>query len=134
MQPRHKIFLVFLAVLAGMVLIACSCTDLSSLVGTNDDVSEPDLAGTWQDPETADLIVISRKGSGYEVISVTWESIMYEITEQSWDGSSLTWTYYVPENDIYLTYETTSLSGDSLYTNWWNSGGDSGTEILERVR
>ena len=142
MQPSRKIFLVFLSVLAGMVILACSCADITSLLPGSDSEptvaprndAVPSLAGTWQDPETGDIFVITRTGGGFEVTSVTWEDTTYELSEQSWDGTTLIWTYYIPENEIFLTYETVSLSGDKLYTNWSNSGGDSGTETLERIR
>ncbi len=135
MNPRNKVFLVFLAALAVMVIIACSCTDFSFTTGGGDSQEAmPGLAGTWQDPATTDTFVIAWQNGQYVVTSVTYDSTTYEVTEQSWSGSSLTWTYYIPEYDTYLSYETTSLSGDSLYTNWWNSGGASGTETLGRVR
>lgn len=132
MQPRNKVFLVFMAVLAGLVVIACSCTDFNFSFGGNEAVEG--LAGTWQDPETGDEFVIAWEDSVYRVTSVTWEATTYDITEQSWTGSTLTWTYYIPETDVYLTYETISVSGDSLTTNWWNDSGSSGTETLDRVR
>jgi hypothetical protein len=131
MNPRNKVFLVLLAALAGMVIIACSCTDFS--FSTNSAETMPGLAGTWQDTATTDTFVIAWQDGKYEVTSVTYEGTTYSITDQSWSGSSLTWTYYIPEYETYLSYETTSLSGDSLYTNWWNDGGGSGTEILARV-
>lgn len=135
MNPRNKVFIVLLAALVGMIIIACSCTDLSFLnTGGNNPEAMPGLAGTWQDPQTTDTFVIAWQNDQYVVTSVTFESTTYDITEQSWSGTALTWTYYIPEYDTYLSYETTSLSGDSLYTNWSNDGGSSGTETLERVR
>lgn len=132
MNPRNKVFLISLAAVAVMVIIACSCSDIS-LPGGSSTEAIPGMAGTWQDPETSDLFVIAWQSGKYVVTSVTWEGTTYSITDQSWSGSTLSWTYYIPENDIYLTYETTSLSGDSLYTNWSNSADNSGTEILGRV-
>jgi hypothetical protein len=133
MNPRNKVFLILLAAVAVMVIIACSCSDIS-LPGGSSTEAVPGMAGTWQDPETSDTFVIAWQSDKYVVTSVTWEGTTYSITEQSWSGSSLTWTYYIPENDISLSYQTTSLSGDSLFTNWWNSAGNSGTETLGRVR
>ncbi len=133
MNPRNKVFIVLLAALAVMVIIACSCSDIS-LPNGNDPEAIPGLAGSWQDPETSDVFVIAWQNSKYVVTSVTWEGTSYDITSQSWDGSSLTWSYYIPESDVSLSYQTTSLSGDSLYTNWWNDAGGSGTETLGRVR
>jgi hypothetical protein len=134
MQPRNKVFLVLLAAAAGLVIIACSCTNFNFNLGGSGNEAMPGLAGTWQDPETSDTFVIEWQNDKYEVTSVTWETDTYDITEQSWSGSTLTWTYYIPESDMYLSYETTSLSGDSLSTNWWNSAGNSGTEVLDRIR
>ncbi len=132
MNPRNKIFLVLLAALAAMVIIACSCSNI--IPTTTSQEAMPGLAGTWQDPETSDQFVIAWQDGKYVVTSVTWEGTSYDITEQSWSGSTLTWTYYIPENDVSLSYETISLSGDLLSTNWWNSAGNSGTETLDRVR
>ncbi len=93
----------------------------------------PGLAGTWQDPQTKDTFVIAWVNNEYVVQSVVWETTTYNITSQSWSGSSLTWSYYIPETKVTLTYDTTSISGDSLYTNWWNDQNNSGTETLGRL-
>jgi hypothetical protein len=134
MNPRNKVFLVLVAAFTALFLIACSCSTLNIPgLGSSNEESVPGLAGTWQDPETLDVFVIEWNGAVYSVSSVTYEGTSYNITSQSWTGSTLTWTYYIPEYDTSLTYETTSVSGDSLYTNWWNSQDNSGTEILQRI-
>jgi hypothetical protein len=98
----------------------------------------PGLAGTWQDLQTSDTFVIEWRQNGkYMVITAIWIGptyyMSYDITSQSWTGSALTWTYYNYKDKVSLTYETTSLSGDSLYTNWSNDQGQSGTATLSRV-
>lgn len=137
MKLRLKIFLVILAVLAVFIIVLYSCT------GTNDDDNNddqgvygeplPGLAGAWQDPETFDIFVIAWRSGAYQVVSVTNGNTAYPITGQSWDGSSLSWTYYIPGDDDHLSYRTTSLNGNRLHTDWWYSDEGSGTETLKRV-
>jgi hypothetical protein len=93
----------------------------------------PGLAGTWQDPQTKDTFEIAWVNNEYVVQSVVWETTTYNITSQSWLGGSLTWSYYIPDTKVTLSYQTTSISGDSLYTNWWNDLNNSGTETLGRL-
>jgi hypothetical protein len=98
----------------------------------------PGLAGTWQDLQTSDTFVIEWRQDGkYMVLTAIWIGptyyMSYDITSQSWTGSSLTWTYYNYKDKVSITYATTSLSGDSLNTNWSNDQGQSGTATLSRV-
>jgi hypothetical protein len=94
----------------------------------------PGLAGFWQDSETLTVHTIIWDGNQYTVISSkNPDSGSHEITDQSWNNGSLTWTYYVTANDTSVTFDTISVDGDSLYTNWNNSRGDNGTETLVRV-
>ncbi len=121
-----------LAVLA-IVIIACTCS-LTPLIGGGGE-AVPGLAGRWQDPETYTIHVVEWNGSAYVVSdSIDDDGEDFVVTEQSWSGGVLTWTYRVGSSDTYVTFETISVSGDNLYTNWWNTTGDYGTETLERVR
>jgi len=93
------------------------------------------LEGRWEDPETLTVHTIEWQSGRYVVVScIDEDGRSFPVTEQNWDGSTLTWTYYVASSDVSVGFETTSLNGDSLNTNWWNSIGRSGTEILYRVR
>ncbi len=132
MSPKKKIWFVALVALVAAVTIACSCSALNNLIGSSQEAM-PGLSGKWQDPETFDIMTIAWQDGKYVVTSVDYNGTQYSITSQSWDGSSLTWSYYIPETGVTLSYETTSLSGDSLYTNWWNDADNSGTETLGRV-
>jgi len=134
MNAQRKVWLVLLAALLVAVTIACSCGDLSSLTGGGGEAI-PGLAGRWEDPETLTVHTIEWQSGRYVVVScIDEDGSAFSITEQNWDGSKLTWTYYVSSSDVSVGFETTSLNGDSLNTNWWNSVGRSGTEILGRVR
>jgi hypothetical protein len=101
--------------------------------GTGSTGTMPGLVGTWQDPETTDIFVITYQSGQYVVTSVTWEGNSYSIVSQYWDGSSLTWSYYDTDLPMTVTYTTTSLSGDNLYVDWSYSDGSNGTETLGRL-
>jgi hypothetical protein len=135
MNPNKKVLITVLTFVLAMLVIACSCSSIipTAKPPSSSQEAMPGLAGTWQDPQTYDTFVIAWVNNSYVVQSVVYEGTNYSITSQSWSGSSLTWTYYIPESTTTLSYQTTSLSGDSLYTNWWNDGGASGTETLARV-
>ncbi len=93
----------------------------------------PGLAGHWLDTETNDVHTIEWMNGQYVVTSVIDDEYgEFAVTSQSWDGSTLTWTYKVSYNDTSVTFTTISVSGDSLYTTWSNSTGSSGTETLQR--
>jgi hypothetical protein len=136
MNPNKKVLITVLSFVLAMVVIACSCSSLIPSLTPKPSGGEalPGLAGTWQDPQTFDTFVIAWQNNEYVVQSVVYEGTSYNITSQSWSGGSLTWSYYIPESSVTLSYQTTSLSGDSLYTNWWNDQNSSGTETLGRVK
>jgi hypothetical protein len=132
MNPRNKVFLVLLAALAGLVIIACSCTDFSFSTGGT--TSEPiaGLEGQWEDQYETTVHTIEWDGSNYVVTDSTHpERGEYDIVEQSWDGSTLSWTYHVPDGAD-VTLETISVDGDELFLNWWSSNGNSGTDTFLR--
>jgi hypothetical protein len=92
------------------------------------------LAGVWRDPSTFSETTIVAKGSDFEVASVVDDDgEAYEIIEQSWDGSTISWTYYVPSTGYTVTMESTAIHQDTIECKWWGTAGE-GTEILERVR
>jgi hypothetical protein len=133
MKPSRRVWMVLLGGLLAFVVLACACPSLINLTNGGGTEPMPGLTGKWQDPETYDIMTIAWQGGNYVVTSVVYNDQQYNVTSQSWSGSSLTWSYYIPETGVTLSYETTSLSGDSLYTNWWNDAGNSGTETLGRV-
>ena len=94
----------------------------------------PGLAGSWLDTETQVVHTIEWQNGQYVVTSaIDPEEGAYPITSQSWSNDTLTWTYNRPSTGTSVTFETVSVSGDSLYTNWSNSTGSSGTETLQRA-
>jgi hypothetical protein len=160
MHPRSRFWLVLLGAFLGLVAIACSCSALPGLPSllsqpTNPSVpavptlapqataavpannsSEPipGLAGKWQDPDTTTVHTIAWQGGKYVVVSANNpDNGSYQVTSQDWSGGVLTWTYYVPSSGYSVSFETVSVSGDSLYTNWSNDQGASGIETLQRV-
>jgi hypothetical protein len=141
MNPRNKVFLVLLAALAVLVIIACSCTDFSFTTnGGGDDGGNggtapepiPGLAGQWEDQYELTVHTIEWTGTKY-VVTESWnpDRGTYEILEQSWDGSSLNWVYRVPDGAD-VTLETISVTGDELYLNWWSTNGNSGQDTFLR--
>lgn len=134
MNPRNKVLFAFLTFVVVAVTIACSCSSLSNTGGTGGS-PEPmtGLAGTWRDEAEGTVHTIEWTGSTYKVVSsVNDERGKYDVTEQTWNGSTFTWVYYVPQTDVSVTIEATSVSGNTMYLNWWSSNGNSGTDTFTR--
>ena len=94
----------------------------------------PELEGSWLDTDTDVVHTIEWQNGEYVVTSaIDPEEGSYPVTYQSWSNNTLTWTYYRVSTDVSVTFETVSVNGDILSTNWTNSSGDSGTWDLERV-
>jgi hypothetical protein len=148
MHPNQKVFISFLSFILAMLVIACSCSTImpqvnippiippSQTAPPPPTVTPPNpmtgLDGTWNNPETNDVYQIALQGSQYVVVSCTWQATSYSITSQTWTGSSLTWSYYDSDLALTVTFQTLSLSGDYLYTNWSYSDGRSGSLTLQR--
>lgn len=146
MNSRNKIWITLSIVLVGAVTLACSCNALSALTATPTPPPTPTsppaptpipmqgLEGSWEDPETGTVHTIVWNGFEYEVVSaINANRGEYPVTEQSWDGESLFWTYYVASTGVSVSFQTISVTSGQLYTNWWNSSDASGTETLNRV-
>ena len=159
MNPRSRIWLVLLGAVLGLAAIACSCSSLPGLPSLlsqptgrsvpavptlaplatavpadNSSGPIPGLAGKWQDPETYTVHTIAWQNGRYVVVSsIDAQEGSYQVTSQDWTNGSLTWTYYVASTGYSVSFQTLAVSGDSLYTNWWNDQGASGTETLQRV-
>lgn len=138
MNPNKKAFIAFSAFVSAMVVIACSCGSILPLGPTPTVAPPPNplpgLEGQWQDPETLFIFTISSIGDTYQVTAVVdSDSASVPVADQSWDGTTLTWSIANAANDYTLTYETVSINGDSLFTNWSANDGGSGTETLLRV-
>ena len=139
MNTFRKFWLVLIGAVLAMVVIACSCGSLTptptSLPQPTVPVNPmPDLEGYWLDSDTQVVHTIEWQNGKYVVISaIDAEEGSYQITDQSWLNNTLTWTYLRPSTGTSVTFETVSVSGDILSTNWSNSTGDSGTFDLQRV-
>jgi hypothetical protein len=142
MDARRKFWLVLVGAVAGLVIIACSCSSLlpkttpSPQPGqpSNSQEAIPGLAGRWNDPDTTGTVTtIVWQNGQYVVQSVINPSRGgNEVTESSWANGVLTWTYCVPNGNC-ITSKTVSVSGDSLDTTWEDDRGYSGTTTFERV-
>ena len=152
MDTRKKFWLVLIGSIAGMILIACSCSSLipsatptprsvqpvqpvQPVKPTNQEPM-PGLAGKWIDPDSS---------GGGTISTIEWQNGEYvvtsvvntgrgpnELTSSSWSNGVLTWEY-CPEGMHCITQNTVSLSGDTLMVDWaWSDGGNSGTSILQR--
>ncbi len=138
MNPNKKVFITVSAFVTAMVVIACSCGTILPFGPTPTVAPPPNplpgLDGQWQDPETLFIFTISSSGGSYQVTAVVdSEGASVPVADQSWDGSKLTWSISNVADNYTLTYETVSISGDSLFTNWSANDGSSGTETLLRV-
>ncbi|MBI4730604.1 MAG: hypothetical protein HY781_00430, partial [Chloroflexi bacterium] len=92
----------------------------------------PGLAGRWEDQYELTVHTIEWNGTKY-VVTESWnpDRGIYEIIEQSWNGSVLNWVNRVPDGAD-VTLETISVSGDELYLNWWSTNGNSGQDTFLR--
>jgi hypothetical protein len=146
MDIRKKFWLVLIGAIAGMVIIACSC---SSLIPTPTPTSAPEsttnppassqeampgLAGRWNDPDTSGTVTtIIWDKSQYMVQSVINPSRGgNEVTKSSWSNDVLTWTYCVPNGNC-ITTATVSVNGNSLDTTWTDDQSNSGQTTFERA-
>ncbi len=128
MNPKKKIFFIFLSFLLAMLLIACLCSEIPTFRPN----PMPGLAGTWHAPFTGEVFEIGWQSGQYVVVSCTWNRLSYSITSQSWTGSSLTWSYYDQAISQTVTVTTTSLNSDSLDVNVSISDGSSRPVTLLR--
>jgi hypothetical protein len=132
MNPSRKVFITVLSFVLAMTVIACSCSTLIP-TATSQQETMPGLAGTWESPNTGDVYEIAWQGGKYVVLSAVYSGNNYDITSQSWSGSSLTWSYYDTDLALTVTLQTTSLVGDSLYVNVSLSDGTTVATNLNRV-
>jgi len=136
MNPNKKVFITFLSFVLAMLVIACLCIPITPTPSPVTVEPSADLTGQWQDPETLFIFTIAWGNGSYQVTSVMdADNADVPVTSQAWDGSKLTWSisYTTSDGSYTLSYETKSVSGDSLYVNWSDSDGASGTETLQRV-
>jgi len=92
------------------------------------------MVGYWLDTDTNDIHVIEWQTGQFVVTAVNDDQYgVYPVTSQLWDGSQLTWTYYVTDTGVSVTFTTISASGNNLYTTWSNDQGDSGDWTLIRT-
>ncbi len=129
MSPNKKVLITVLSFVVTMVMIACSCSDIIPLPNGN---PLPGLEGTWTNPETGDVYEFAWQDGKYVVLSATWEQDSYDITSQSWSGTTLTWSYYDTYYSATVTVTTKSLDGDDLDVDISYSDGSSGTATLQR--
>jgi len=142
MKPQNRVWLVVLVFFLTAAIIACSCNDVVRMLASTPTptihpqssltVPIPNLEGSWEDLDTGVVHTIIWDGEKFVVVSsIHPPSGEYLVTDQNWDGSVLTWTYYDEEADTAITYETISATFLELYANWWTNSG-SGTETLIR--
>jgi hypothetical protein len=121
MSAHNKIWLAVVAIVLVAATSACSTGSSST------------MAGKWLDPDTSGTITtIEAQGNGFAVVSVINPNRGgNELTSTSYSNDVLTWTYCVP-NQVCVTSETVSVSGNSLKATWTSDDGDSGTTTFER--
>jgi hypothetical protein len=132
MNTPRKFWLVLIGAILTMAVIACSC---GSLTPTPTVSSEPvpGLAGKWRDTAENDVHTIKWDGSKYVVVSTVSDAQgAYTVSQQSWDGSRLSWTYEVSSNSTTVDIWTISVSGNNLDIGWSSSNGGSGTDTFTR--
>ena len=106
-------------------------------------VPRPDPAlrrweGTFYDPATVyKTYVTVALRDGQPTVVHAEESIgdkeLYEVRASSWDGSTLTWSHYVPSTQYLVTYVCTEAKENLLVCTWSNDHNATGKERLPRV-
>jgi hypothetical protein len=133
MNPRNKVWITLMALVVVAVTVACSCSALSDLTSGGSNEPMAGLAGTWRDNAENTVHTIRWTGSTYQVVSsISDEYGNCAVSDENWDGSSFTWTYFVAQNNVSVTIQATSVSGNNLNLNWWNDVGASGTDVFTR--
>ena len=92
------------------------------------------LAGIWYNPSTHSRTTIVWQNGQFEVIGIvdTDDGEVFPVMSSDWNGTRISWTYYVPSTDYTVTFTMTSLAGDNLNCDWFNDHDASGTRTLER--
>ena len=138
MDIRKKFWLVSIATVLGLVLIACSCSSIiptpTAAPQTGGQEPMPGLAGKWLDPDTSGTYHVIAWQNGEYVVTATTNPSRggNEVTSSSWANGKLTWVYCVP-NGACVTTVTVSVNGDNLDTTWTNDQGLSGSTTMTRM-
>ena len=141
MNARKKVWSIVGILVLASVTLACACGPLSSMFGTPTPVPPPTtaaepmrgLAGAWLDTQEGTLHTIVWTGTTYHVVSSVDDNLgNCPISSENWNGSTFTWTYEVTQNNVSVTIEATSVSGNSLNVNWTSTNGNSGTDVFTR--
>jgi hypothetical protein len=140
MQPKRKLWIAIGTLILAMAIIACSCGSIPvPSFGPTATKAEPlaGLAGTWRYQNGTTIgfnCEIVWTGQTYNVTKCIYDdgSLDFQIQKQNWNGTTLTWTFYIPQTKYTTTFTTVDLSGDQLTVSRVGTGG-TGTEVLTRV-
>jgi hypothetical protein len=132
MKAQKKLWFTLIVAALVFVTVACSCGSLSNLGLGGSPEPMTGLAGTWLDSYENTTHTITWNGSAYSVSSNNAERGNYSVSDVSWDGSTFTWTYYVAQNDVYVTIQAYQIDGDYMYLNWWSTNHNSGQDTFYR--
>jgi hypothetical protein len=104
-------------------------------VVTATETSPPiNLEGTWYNPSTHSETTIVWRNNTFEATHIVDndDGDVYPVTSSGWDGTSFTWSYYVPDTTYHVIFSMTSLVGNNLNCYWFNDHDASGTRTLQR--
>ena len=139
MNIRKKFWLVLIGAVLGLVVIACSCSNIIPTPtvappsgGSGEAI--PGLAGKWLDPDTSGTYHVIAWQNNQYVVTATMNPNRggNEVTSSTWANGVLTWVYCVPDGAC-VTTKTVSVNGDNLDTTWSNDQGLDGTTTLTRM-
>lgn len=160
MKKRKSFWIILTCILAGVMTLACSCGALSSLLATPTpqptstpvptstpipsptftpsptQVFEPmpGLEGVWRDTVEGTTHTIDWDGENYHVLSsINDERGTYNISYEYWDGSTFSFDYFVPQTEVTVTIQITSVNSSSMNLNWSSTNGNSGTDTFTRL-
>jgi hypothetical protein len=95
--------------------------------------------GTWEDLETGSLTIVAlREGRPVVQSVVDGDGENFPITQQHWDGRTLTFTYQVPSSGYLVEIVFIGVEGERLAATWSNQAPDgqiaAGSQDFQRVR
>ena len=127
-QSRYPSFSIVAAWLIAL-LVASGC-GTSASTSTNLDSR---LVGVWLIDGGATYTITASEGA-YELAIVDFDDEVFQVRSVTWNEGVLAWTYYVPSSGASVSEETTLISENRLEVQWENSDGDTGIDVLNRIR
>ncbi|MCD4828160.1 MAG: hypothetical protein K8R90_01855 [Candidatus Cloacimonetes bacterium] len=92
-----------------------------------------DWVGQWIDEDTQTVFTVELRGETPTVISSLDldDNTTNDVVRSQWEDGQLSWTIYIADTEVTLSYSGLSMQGDRMNTTWQNNWSD-GAETLYR--